>query len=395
MPLRIAYYSKNDPQDKTSWSGTTYYLGQSLLRAGADLHFLGPVEYSKGFDKIIRGMVKFCRVVLKSNYIAKYSILQNMYAVRVLKERMKGRDYDFILAPAAAPELGLINTKVPIIYMGDATFKQYSAHYKKEFDKVDRITKWEGEKLEKLTFQKGKAFVFTSHWAADSAVKDYGVDKEKVFVIPLGANMDDLPSHEVINEKFSNKELTLLFLSVDWERKGGDIAFETLVHLHKNGINAKLIVCGCIPPPQFRHEKMEVIPFLNKNIDEDHERFVHLLSTVHFLIHPTRADCSCLVACEASAYGVPSITTDVGGVSEIVKDGVNGYCLPFAARGDQYADLVIEFWSHQERYREIVETSRHRYETVLNWDAWTRDFLKLVKEKIFPAKRKKEEPLLS
>jgi glycosyltransferase involved in cell wall biosynthesis len=374
--LRIAYYSKNDPLDKRSWSGTTYYFGKTLQKNIGDVDYLGPVHFAPWFDKIIRGMAKFCRVFLGSNYVAKYSLLQNWYCVKQLQRKMKGKRYDVIIAPSASPELGLLKTSIPVIYMSDATYRLYSAYYKKEFDRLDRSSRWEGEYLEKQCMKKSKLFLFTSEWAAASAIKDYGVDPSKIEVIPLGANIDFTPDRSVIFEKEKNNTLTLLYLAVDWERKGGDIAFEALEHLHRKGIKAKLIVCGCMPPAEYKHQYMEVIPFLNKNIKEDHEQFVKLLSSVHFLILPTRADCSSLVACEANAYGVPSITTKTGGVPAIVKDGVNGYCLPLGARGDAYASLIASIYQDEERYHQLIRSSRDRFEQVLNWDAYAEAFKK-------------------
>jgi surfactin synthase thioesterase subunit len=37
-------------------------------------------------------------------------------------------------------------------------------------------------------------------------------------------------------------------MGVSWERKGGAIAFETLLELEKMGIQAELIVSGCTFP---------------------------------------------------------------------------------------------------------------------------------------------------
>ena len=389
--LQIAYYSKNDPHDKRSWSGTTYYLGQALQKHTGDVHFLGPVHYNRYFDKIIRGMVKFCRVALRSNYVAKYSLLQNWYAVRYLKAKMKGRQYDCIIAPAAAPELGLLQTNIPIIYMGDATYRLYSRFYHKEFNKLNAFSRWEGEHLEKLSLKKSELFIFSSHWAAESAINDYGVPADKVEVLPLGANMDFTPSANTIFDKEKNETLTLLYLAVDWERKGGSIAFDALQSLKKRGLKAKLVVCGCIPPPGFEDPDVEVIPFLNKNIQADHDRFIGLLSSVHFLILPTRADCSLLVACESNAYGVPAITTKTGGVPDIVKDGVNGYCLPYEAGGEAYAEVISEIYTDKERYRALIRSSRKRYEDVLNWDKWTAAFAHIYEKHFGKKKGKKKE----
>ncbi len=372
--VKIAFYCLNDPLDKRSWSGIPYYMGQTLQRNIGDVDFLGPVKVPWLLEKTMRGIMKFSRNFLKKEYLPQYSLLKNKYASWYLKQRMKGKQYDFVLAPAAASELAYFNTRLPIIYFGDATFKAYSRTYKTVFNKVNILSKWEGEWLEKRSLRKSSLIILTSQWAAASAINDYHIPADRVEVILMGANIDTAPDRDIIFNKEENKTLTLLFLAVDWERKGGSIAFDALEHLHKQGIKAKLIVCGCTPPSQYMHPYMEVIPFIDKNISQDYGLFVQILSSVHFLLLPTRADCTPLVNCEANAYGVPAITTNVGGISEAVKDGINGYCLPIEAGGAEYALLINSLFSNKEKYHQLIESSRRRFDEELNWDTFAAFF---------------------
>lgn len=368
--IRIAYYSVNDPLDKRSWSGITYYLGQSLQRNIGEVDFIGPVRFPPWLEKVLRGVAKFTRIFFKTEYYTKYSLLQNWYSTRWLRRKMNGAQYDLIIGPASSPALAGLKTDLPVIHVHDATFRLLS-HYYKEFEKASRITKWEGEHLERKALKKSSFIVYSSQWAANSAMKDYGIPANRIFVTPLGANMNIVPGKEIIFDKEKNATLTLLYLAVEWERKGGSIAFAALQYLQDVcGIAAKLIVCGCLPPAAFQHPAMEVIPFLNKNIPEDQAQFVYLLSTVNFLLLPTRADCNLLVACESNAYGVPAITTDTGGVGDVVKDGINGYCLSYEAAGSEYGKLIAEIYGDKDRYHALIMSSRKRYEDVLNWDKW-------------------------
>jgi glycosyltransferase involved in cell wall biosynthesis len=380
---KIAYYSINNPLDKRSWSGTTYYLGQSLQQNIGDIHFLGPVKIPWILDKAMRGIAKTTRLLFKSEWIPKYSLLKNIYAMIVLKKKMKGHNYDFLVAPAAASELAYLKTDLPIIYFGDATYKVYSETYAKEFKNLNSFSRWEGNHLELKALRKSSLVVLTSQWAAKSAIQDYGTSPDKIVVMPLGANIDLVPDRSLIYRKEENKTLTLLFLAVDWDRKGGPISFATMKELHAAGVPARLIVCGCVPPPQFNDPCMEVIPFLNKNEPGDYEKFVNLLSSVHFLILPTQADCSLLVACESNAYGVPALTTNVGGVSDIVKDGVNGFCLPPEAGGTDFASLIIKIFSDKEKYHQLIHSSRELFEQKLNWNKWAEQFQQVLKNRKF------------
>jgi glycosyltransferase involved in cell wall biosynthesis len=125
---------------------------------------------------------------------------------------------------------------------------------------------------------------------------------------------------------------------------------------------------------------MEVIPLLDKNIKEDYSRLIEILSTIHFLLLPTRADCSPLVNSEANAYGVPAITTNVGGITDTVKDGINGFCLPLEAGGKDYASLISKIFFDKEGYHKLIETSRARFEDELNWDKFAEHFQEVLEK---------------
>lgn len=381
--MKIAYLALNDPLDKKSWSGTTYYIAKALEKAGNDVEFLGPLKMPKWLDKCLRGMAKLTRIVFKREYITKYSLLLSWYSSRQFTKKLKGKMYDCICAPAASAELGFLKTKLPVIYITDATFELVSNSDYKEFDKMFWFSKIEGNLLEKNALKKSSAVMYPSEWAAESAVNDYHISNDKVFIAPFGANIDKIPDADIIYNKLDNKQLTLLFLAVDWERKGGNIAFEVLKYLlYTHGIQAKLIVCGCVPPAHISNPNMEVIPFLDKNKKEDYERFVNIMSTAHFLLVPTRADCSLLAGCEANAYGMPAITTETGGVPEIIKDGVNGYCLPYSADGHTYAALIAELFINEEKYKELISSSRTRFDQHLNWKKWSDSFREIYRKKI-------------
>jgi len=375
----IAFYCFKNPRDKKTWSGTTYYLGHSLQQYVGDVDYLGPVKVPWMMNQAMKGIAKLTKLIFKKVWAPNFSLVKNIYGATYLKKKMKKKHYDFLFAPAAASELAYLNTAVPIVYFGDATFKIYTQSYV-EFKSLNTFSRWEGNHLEKRALKKSDVVIFSSHWAAQSAIEDYGVPANKVEVLQMGANMDSVPDPAIIFKKEEDPELKLLFLSVEWERKGGSIAFETLKHLHSMGVQARLIVCGVNPPPEFVHSCMEVVPFINKNEAKNSELFARLLASVHFLILPTRADCTPMVNAEANAFGIPAITTNVGGVADVVKDGVNGYCLPLSANGLDYASLIATIFLDKDRYHQLIVSSRARFDELLNWEHFAQQ-LKVVLER--------------
>lgn len=98
--------------------------------------------------------------------------------------------------------------------------------------------------------------------------------------------------------------------------------------------------------------------------------FEQILRQSHFLIAPTLFDCFGIVYCEASAYGIPVLTTDVGGVSQAVRNGQNGFLFAAAAPASDYADTIIELYTHKDRYANLGRECRKHFETRLNWSVW-------------------------
>src|SRR5207248_1252497 len=132
--------------------------------------------------------------------------------------------------------------------------------------------------------------------------------------------------------------------------------------------------------PEFAHESMTVIPYLNRKDEQQRREMEKLFETCDFLFLPTRGEAYGMVFCEASSYGLPSITTDTGGVGGAVSEGENGFKLPFEARGAEYAELIARVYRDDQRYAELVQSSRAAFENRLNWDAWGMSVTKLIFE---------------
>ncbi len=369
--IKIAYLTiRRDPHDRRtwrSWSGTVYYIAQALQKHCGEVSYFNPILPCKKQEKIERIIIKCSQVLLKKQYTCDF-FLANSYAKAGAKW-LADQSVDVLVAPAGTTEIALLETDLPIVLIEDATYRQLLDYYPKYSNLLKRSV-YEMNTIQDLALRKASAVIYSSAWAARSAIEDYGADPKKIHVVPFGANLDDSPPEEVALVRKKSDRCRLLFLAVDWSRKGGDIAFETLLKLEELDVQAELIVCGCTPPQGVVHERMKVIPFLDKNDERQRKELEQLLMSVDFLLVPTRADCTPIVFCEASAFSLPVITTNTGGVPEIVRDGENGFLLPYEARGDAYAEVIARVYHDDERYAELVQASRAAFEERLNWDAW-------------------------
>ena len=359
---RVGFFSSRNYLDRNAFSGTLNSMYRALKATDLQVVDLGnpqtPYRWRNIWNRARKN--KGSGKIGSPDYLVEYT----KFAYEVQKQIIQ-RNCDVLFAPVASEELSFFQTNLPIIYFSDTTLKLYQKYYTLDLDEQE--IEWK-DRQERIAVSKATKLVYSSEWAAQSAIEDYQADATKIEIIPLGANLDDPPLAEQALSRKLASPCQLLFVGKDWQRKGGTIVFETLTALLERGVEAELVVVGTVPP--VKHEKLTVIPYLNKNVPQQRQKLNELFLKSHFFVFPTRAECSPIVICEANAFGLPVLTTDVGGIPTIVKSGENGYMLPLSASGAEYAGLIADIVSEPNRYEQLVHSCRREYDQRLNWDKW-------------------------
>ncbi|HKV94771.1 MAG TPA: glycosyltransferase family 4 protein [Candidatus Angelobacter sp.] len=369
--MRIAFLTRYDPRLRTAWSGTAFFMFRAVEQHCGEVTALGPAAEGLWLaSKVVRRLV---RLFLHKNIDTSHSVALSRILGRTFRRKLsQHKNFDLIFAPAASTEIAFLDTDLPIVLYGDLTaklFQNYAAN-------LTGLSPWavaQLELIERRALHRASHVVYASEWAAQAAVRDCNISQEKVSVIPMGANLDEVPTAEQVNiaRKCSPRDkCRLIFIGVDWERKGGDTALAAMRHLRERGVNASLTVAGCVPPRAASEPNMRVIPFLDKSRSQDQQQLIQLLLESDFMLFPTRREAFGIVCCEANACGIPLIVSDVGGVP--VKNGENGILLPAGASGRDYADAVQDLLNDPERYLQLAHGGRHAFDSRLNWGAWGR-----------------------
>lgn len=379
--LSIACVTSFDPRThgKNSWSHTLFHMSEALQQQCGDVTFLGPMSATP--ERVAGKLIDLGAQRLRhQHYMYFHSDLVARRFGRVATRRLEqsGQRFDVVLA-CGAVDVAYLKTDLPLVLVLDATHRLVREYYPAYSNLTERSRR-ELDTIERLAIQRATVLLVSSTWAARSAIADYGANPARVHAFPFGADLDTPPTRSILDARRRGGRCRLLFLGTDWQRKGGDLAVEALVALETMGVKAELVVCGCTPPPGVAHPRLRVIPFLNKRDEQQRQTLESLYLESDFLLLPTRSDCAPMVFCEAAAFGLPSITTDTGGVSEIVLDGVTGFTLPHAATGEAYADVIARAYRDTAMYDELVRASRARYDKRLNWDAWVREATPLIEE---------------
>jgi len=362
--MNIVFLTRFDAADISSWSGTPYYIYQKLKEKHT-VEIIGP--------EILNQLASFKRVNFSTNTFSPDDRYVK-HLGRLLSERIDALGYDLIFMG----DLVFIPTgaNIPLVFLSDMTYEQVKIHYGKSDERnIEPCIN-----LEKLSLKNATRIIYCSEWIKQKTINFYHIDPVKIDVVEFGAN---IPTPTDFSIDINMDICRLVFIGADWERKRGNMVLEIYQLLKAEGFPCSLTIIGSIPEDEPEEdENLTIIPFLDKTKKEDLGKLCQILSESHFLVLPTRFDAFGIVFCEASAYAVPSIATDVGGVSQAVREGKNGYLLPLDATAENYAEKIKTVFGDKENYIKLRQTSRQEFETRLNWDVWGEKVNKILEEAV-------------
>lgn len=373
---RIAFATIGDARNAKFWSGTPLYMWKSLEKEGNEVIHIGPLRAP---------ILPLYKTYARLRRAFRMRALSPLYAGPVVRQyaenaarKIRALSPDIVFAPAGSIFAWGVPDGVPLVYASDATFR-LADNYHPNCRNLSHAAREAMERLERNTIARADLLIYPSEWAAESSIRDYGANPARVHVIPWGANLENPPDrNSVLLGCRKPGPCRLLFIGVNWEEKGADIAIETLAELKDRGVEAELVICGCTPPKPVTQDGLTIIPYLDKNNREQRNRLFQLYSEADFFLLPTRADCYGIVFCEAAAHGVPSIAPATGGVPCAIRDGETGVLVPPNATKSDYAAVIAEIFASPERLARLRQSSRDAFEVRLNWQAWGRRVSDLI-----------------
>jgi glycosyltransferase involved in cell wall biosynthesis len=368
-PLRVAYVCYYDPMDITKWSGTGYHMHKALAEAGVDVTLIGPLRNQHNPINIARYL--WNKKVRKLNDHPHRDPGFLRHYARQVEARLRTLDVDLVVGPGGLP-LCYLETDLPIVVWTDCTFASLLNYYE-AFKNMSARSVRDGHAADQALFDRCARAMFSCEWAADSAVNDYGYDPARCDIVSLGANVPVEKDEQAIRRTVrsrSRDELRLLFLGVQWVRKGGDTALAVGEELHRRGLPVRMDLVGAAPPEGRDVPSWATVHgFIRKSTEEGMRRISGMLASSHFMVLPTKADCTPIVFNEASSAALPVMTTRTGGVPSVVHEGVNGHLFDLGAPASAWADRIEGLWHDQTAYEELSIAAWRDFHERLNWAA--------------------------
>ncbi len=151
-----------------------------------------------------------------------------------------------------------------------------------------------------------------STWVRDSLVDEYGVAPERAVVIPPGVDTQCWAPGPAPHSSMA--PFRILFVGGDFERKGGADVLAAIRELP--GVELTVVTKSDVPSDGRVRVVRDMVP--------NDPRLVQLYRESHAFVLPTRAETFGIAAVEAAATGVPVVASNLGGLRDIVVDGVTG-----------------------------------------------------------------------
>ena len=384
--MKILYAAlRHDPRDPDLASGTDYNFYSAIKRSGAEIKVIGPFL---GGDIIFeRALRKLYKKFTRKKY-AKFSFSLTRLASKALNQADKAWKPDVIFT-IFPPCLAFYRGKTPCVYRLDTSFLGWHQEYPEFGTFALKFLLWQ----ERKAFKKCAKIITHSLWTKNILIKEYGVAEENIVLFPNPSAIPGKVVPRALSPTIDKRlcfPLKLLLVGRAYKRKGVDIGIEIARQLNSIGLATELIVCGLskTEAPGKKIPFVKLVGPYTKSDPRQLQRYVALYQWAHFLLHPARFDPSPIVAAEAAAFGVPTITNDCGGLATTVKDGESGVVLPKASPAETYVEAILNFVRNPERYYELCRKARRRYERELNWGVAGKKAVAILEDAIKERQRK-------
>lgn len=227
--------------------------------------------------------------------------------------------------------------------------------------------------LKRDELQRADAVTAVTGAIVETLVRDYGIQRSRVRVVPNGADLPDEEAEEPVAKRWRERYLSTPLKPL-WviagrleEQKGHDLLFEALSSVLKLGLDFTLVVAGegsrrsWLEQQSLSLRLAPRVQFVGQIEDVG-----GLLAAADAVLLPSRWEGLPLVLLEAMARARPIVASAVGGVADVIEDGVNGTLVP---PGDASA-LAAALTQLQRKADHAWRMGRSAAETVREHYTW-------------------------
>ncbi len=278
------------------------------------------------------------------------------YSMREKTKGIRAKDYDFVFIHGYELMHGVIDItkQIPAALLTDTTdilshklINQVHPGFQNtlKLHIKDLVTK----NVYAPAVRQVDMFMPMSAWCAQSFHHDYDVRLENMIITHAGLDLEHWKPSDQIHH---HKRLKLLFVGNDLQRKGGGF----ILDVYRNHLQDTCDLIIVSTDPQLKDlpqtEGVTCLPGV------ENYRLIELFTSCDLFVFPSFNDKSPNVLKETAAAGLPIIARDVGGVAEIVQDGINGNLLAYNSSVDDWGSKIRGLLQNKKQLADYADASR-------------------------------------
>ncbi len=286
-------------------------------------------------------------------------------------QQVRTRNLDVLFGCCISTVLCELSVDVPIVYFSDTTARLAFDTYPHLRERPPGFRK-ACDEIEREALKRSEIAVFATELARESAVRDYGALPERVFTVPLGANIvsEENDPDPTTNGSPSREAIRLVITAADPVRKRLDLAIDVVDALRRHGWAAGLEVIGLPTSRAVAHPHVQCHGRLSMATASGRRRNREALQRSHLMILPSLGEAFGIAPCEAALLGKPSIVSAAGGLPEVVLNDVTGIVMSMDSTAEDYAQAIIGLVERPDRYHAMATAAAARARANFTWDRW-------------------------
>jgi glycosyltransferase involved in cell wall biosynthesis len=179
------------------------------------------------------------------------------------------------------------------------------------------------------------------------AKNDYGLAASQIAVVGIFGEIE-VPQRDSYR---GGKDF--LFVSTNFEAKGGRVVLPAFREVRKQYPEATLILVGDRPADIKAEPGVTLVGFLRKEVPHEQAQLREILGRTRALVHPTRSDVCPLIIVEAGYFGCPAISSRRFAIPELIDHEKTGLLIENPSRVDEVVGAMTRLLEHEDAYRDM------------------------------------------
>lgn len=255
-----------------------------------------------------------------------------------------------------------------------------------EYHKKDRLGDFYTRDYQCRILNSANKVIVHSRAEGDYLVEK-GIGREKIFLWPPGIEPGELEGGdgERFRKKYNLNGPIVFQISVQAHDKGSPYLVEAMKLLWKKGLEANLVFAGTINEDFRRYlktwtEEVKKRCLVLGVISQEEKK--DLLAAGDIMVMASRTDSFGIVYLESWFYGKPVIGARAGGVPEVIRDGLDGYLVPF---GDtkQLSECIFRLIKNEDFRRQLGERGKAKVLKDYTWEKVYQEMRRLYQELVY------------